>query len=494
MNDKPRRPVVLCLVNAAAYSRTYFSKLAPKLEELGYDVRFALDSHLSDHVYADGSPIPGASYFTDFLRARAGTLPVKSRSNQTWASLFSDFDRYLTFDVNPPNTGEATFCYDQIPAHLDSFFDEILERISPDAVLYEPVSNSFAVSAYRMASERKIPFLSLSPSRIPGRIEISTTGALADSDCLGRKYDDFVSRGIPEDVREIADTYLASIDRAIPDYMKTNGLDQLSLAGKYLNAQKLRHLMRLWKYSKHHEDDWRFAYQHGDPLRLSSAYAKRALKRRFRHASVSRLFETDPPAENFVLYPLHFHPEASTSILAPDYVDELSIIKSIAFRLPVHAKLYVKEHPSAVALQPRAFYKQLSRMPNVRLLSPHLPIKRLIRQSCGVITLTSTAGFEAAVLNRPVLTLGNVFYNYFPNVRHVAALPDLSANLEWLFNYKPLPPSTILTAAAAYVSFTVPGSFDFFATLNNEVALTGVASLVNSTIQRPVEPRHSPSY
>lgn len=475
---------ILCLINSAAYSRSYFEQLAPHLRSLGYQVHFALDSHLSDHLHGVGKTLADADYFTDYLRANQGPAPEAVRVSTTWQSLFSDFDRWVTFDLDAPVQTPGGFRYQDIPAQLDVFFGEIFDRLNPTAVLYEPVSNSFALGAYRACQTRKVPFLSISPSRIPGRIELSTTGALEDFTDIEKIRSVHARDGVPPAVLEEALSYVASIDQKVPDYMKTNGLDQLSLRKKYLKPEKLAYFRRLWRYSRTQREDWSLAYQHGDPVALSLAYVRRAVWRKLRLGAVRRLLETQVPDEDFLLYPLHFHPEASTSILAGDYVDELSVIRAVAFRLPTHVKLYVKEHPSAMALQPLWFYKQLSRLPNVRLLSPDLNTKSLIRKSRGVVTLTSTAGFEGAVLNKPVLAFGNVFYRYFPNVRTVEGFDDIEAKLGWLFAYEPIPADAIAQATAAYLDFTVPGTFDFMATLNNPTAMDGVATLVHTTLTR----------
>lgn len=473
---------ILCLINSAAFSRSYFEQLMPYLKMHGYEVHFALDSHLSDYLNADGQALGCADYFTDYLRVNPRPVGSEEKTCATWQSLFSDFDRWVTFDLDAPKETSTGFRFQDIPVKLDSFFADIFKKQSPIAVLYEPVSNSFALAAYRACQTANIPFLSLSPSRIPGRIELSTSGALDDTAriaAIKAKYDE---KGIPETLLNDTVQYIASIDQQVPDYMKTNGLDQLSLRNKYLNFEKLAHFWRIWRYSRTQRADWSLAYQHGNPVSLSFAYVRRAIWRKIRIGAVRRLLENQIPNEEFLLYPLHFHPEASTSILAGDYVDELSVIRAIAFRLPTHVKLYVKEHPSALALQPLWFYKQLSRLPNARLLSPALNTKALIRKCRGVVTLTSTAGFEAAVLNKPVLTFGNVFYSYFPNVRAVNGFNDISEKIDWILSYEPVSNDDIATATAAYLDFGVPGSFDFRATLNNSTAMKGVAMLVHSTL------------
>jgi capsule polysaccharide modification protein KpsS len=163
-------------------------------------------------------------------------------------------------------------------------------------------------------------------------------------------------------------------------------------------------------------------------------------------------------------------------------VDEMHVIKSIAFRLPSDVRLVVKEHPSAVAMQPREFYKQLSELPNVDLLAAHVSAKLLARESVGIVCVTSTLGFEAAAMGKPVIALGDVLYGYFPNVRMINTCADIGAALGWALTYQECPKQEVLEAMAAYAAFTVEGAFDFRASLGDKAALQGVANLLNERI------------
>ncbi|MFH3675799.1 capsular biosynthesis protein, partial [Acinetobacter baumannii] len=52
-------------------------------------------------------------------------------------------------------------------------------------------------------------------------------------------------------------------------------------------------------------------------------------------------------------------------------------------------------------------------------------IKRLILKSLGVITVNSTAGYEALLLGKPVYLLGRVFYENFNNVYNLKSYRDI---------------------------------------------------------------------
>ena len=134
----------------------------------------------------------------------------------------------------------------------------------------------------------------------------------------------------------------------------------------------------------------------------------------------SRIFNRVNETESYYLFPLHLQPEASTLMMAPYYVNQVATIENIAKSLPGNAYLYVKEHTSSYGKHSLDFYKQIKKIPNVRLLSPNESIKELIKKSICPIVLTSTVGWEALLIGKPVVVLGEVFYKksglvYTPN-------------------------------------------------------------------------------
>ncbi|WP_309090544.1 hypothetical protein [Phenylobacterium sp.] len=484
------RPTILCLVNAAAYSRTYFEQLRPHLEKQGFAVRFALDSHLTDELYAGGEELPDAWYFSDFwARQPAPSAEELARNDLRWDLLLSDFDRFLTMNIPVPLKGEEPFTYAALPLMLERFFGAIFDAVAPVAVVYEQASNGFALAANAVARKRNVPFFSLAPGRISGRVEISPTGALRDHVTVSRIWEQVKREGASPEARQLAEEYIATVETQVPDYMRTGGdgeiLARTGLFAKYANLDKVKHIWRGLTYRRRHRDDINRAFQHGDQIQLSWAYFRRSWNRKLRVRQVARLYRNAPREGAYFLYPLHFHPEASTSVLAPDFIDEMSVIKSIAFRLPAHIRLVVKEHPSAVALQPLEFYRQLDALPNVDLIGPGVNSKRLARDAIGVICVTSTLGFEAAALNKPVICLGDVLYGYFPNVRMLEHYGELRAAIDWAIGYAPVDPEEIASAMSAYVEFTDPGTFSFTGSLGDPGALENIARIIAGRLAEP---------
>ena len=131
--------------------------------------------------------------------------------------------------------------------------------------------------------------------------------------------------------------------------------------------------------------------------------------------------------EDFVFYPLQCEPELSLLNIAPFYTDQLMVIRAIAQSLPLHYKLYIKEHPMMLNKRKRSYYKELLKIPNVVLVDTNLKSFDLTVQSKLVITITGTVGWEAALLGKPVITFGNIFYNNAPSVKKCHGLEDLPA-------------------------------------------------------------------
>ncbi|EEX3983378.1 hypothetical protein D1J05_005134, partial [Escherichia coli] len=123
----------------------------------------------------------------------------------------------------------------------------------------------------------------------------------------------------------------------------------------------------------------------------------------------------------------------STSILA-HYHDEFNLIKNIAFSLPTGYSLLVKDHMSAYGFNSLAFYREISSLPGVYIISPEKNAKELVIDSIGVITLTSTVGYEAAILDKPVVVFGDVFYEKHKRVLKLSNYDQISNAIDYIIN------------------------------------------------------------
>ena len=130
--------------------------------------------------------------------------------------------------------------------------------------------------------------------------------------------------------------------------------------------------------------------------------------------------------ENYAFYPLHYEPEIATLLLAPFFTDQLWLIKQIAKCLPFDYKIYVKEHPAMVGYRPRSFYKELKKIPNLKLISPSVKSFSLINGAKIVTTITGSVGWESSLLKKPVITFGKIFFNSLSTVKNCTDITKLS--------------------------------------------------------------------
>ncbi|MFX0133222.1 MAG: hypothetical protein ACFFDN_06215 [Candidatus Hodarchaeota archaeon] len=137
------------------------------------------------------------------------------------------------------------------------------------------------------------------------------------------------------------------------------------------------------------------------------------------------IFEKPKPNEKYVLFPLHYQPEATTLIYGKWYVDQAALVENISKCLPVNYMLYVKEHPFGYGNRKLKFYKRIKRLPNVRLIGPHINNFKLIKNCSLLATITGTSGWEALLLQKPVITFGDVFYNIFEETKQVKKINEL---------------------------------------------------------------------
>ena len=410
--------ILLLSNNAPNYFR-FFNEVSRRLVKDGHSVICAVDSGYSgDLNFTDSMGVSVynfADFFARFSDDDVDCYLAKYADFNLSDAILSDYERAEVYGFG---VGRDTRYYSRLKAALLCFFEEIISANDIDAILYENVSNAFAFFAWIVGDSCGVGYVGLAASRLPGRFAI-VRGPYSEAeqyDCILKEIES-ESLFVPSEVADWAKEYSAGIDHIAPDYMKYNNLDKTNLLEKYVNVDKLK---KLGVALRHVNDRHEYAFQVGNPLLLSFSMVSRSVARKFRLKFIDKFYTKQEVLkslkEEYLLYPLHYHPESSTSVLSSAYLDEYEVIRNIAFNLPAGVYLYVKDHVSAHGFQAVSFYKGISSLPNVRLISPFEDTKKLIRESLAVITLTSTVGYEALLLGRKVFLYGEVFYKFHPNV------------------------------------------------------------------------------
>ncbi len=137
-----------------------------------------------------------------------------------------------------------------------------------------------------------------------------------------------------------------------------------------------------------------------------------------------------PPGKEVVFYPLHQEPEATLNYMSEFYANQVATIENILKCLNANQVLVVKEHPvDKGSLLRRKFADIRRRCSSLYYLPAELHGREVLAVAQRVVTLTSTLGWEAAVLGRKVYVLGQIFYDRFAGVTTVNDFDALKREL-----------------------------------------------------------------
>jgi hypothetical protein len=159
-------------------------------------------------------------------------------------------------------------------------------------------------------------------------------------------------------------------------------------------------------------------------LRENLAYFYRIWSQSRRLHKLATTTLADIAGRPFVFYPLHLEPETALQGLSPEYLCQLGLITAMARELPAGVLLAVKEHVTALGRRPTDFHRQIAEFKNVVLVDPLEHGVACTKAAAATVTICGSAGFEAAVMGRPVMALGR--HNIYGQLPHVRSLTDES--------------------------------------------------------------------
>ncbi len=145
-----------------------------------------------------------------------------------------------------------------------------------------------------------------------------------------------------------------------------------------------------------------------------------------------RYDDLDDIAGRIAFYGLHVQPENSIDVLGSYVSDQLKLIKDIRRSLPFDTTLVVKEHPNFLGMKKPGFFRDLRKIPNVRLIRHDVPTFDLYDRIDLVLTVSGTTAYEAGMLGIPAITFSPMFFGGLSSVRYcrsVTELKNLAADL-----------------------------------------------------------------
>lgn len=169
--------------------------------------------------------------------------------------------------------------------------------------------------------------------------------------------------------------------------------------------------------------------------------------------------------DEFYYYPIHLEPEAVVLYWGDGlYQGQIKLIQNIAAQIPPNTFLYVKDHPHYIGYRSYLDYVELQKVPNIKILSPEISGRSIIKKSKGVITINGTGGFEGLLMNKPVYIFGNAFYENVKNrVFKIKNIKDLNRVMMEKLDHKLELDMDLSKFVLAYLDSCHEGVTDYFA-------------------------------
>lgn len=284
------------------------------------------------------------------------------------------------------------------------YFDTLIEQQKPDAAFLYAIAGCGAGAILHLMQHKNLPVLKLQHTRIEDRymVDTSMTGLL---DPLWSRF--FAGAVGSKSAQARAQAWIdefRSQDKR-PDYFvyNTQRLKKL-FSPPAIAKNAVLALFRALYYcafpgqKQLRAEDGFFRFRES----LMVPFRSIRMTRESAYSDYEALRNSD-----FIYFPLHVDPEASTMQLAPDFTDQPAVIEMLAKRRPLHMNILVKEHPNMIGRRPPGFYERITRLPGVYLINPGVASPALIRQAKLVFTITGTAAWEAIVLGVPAAMLGH---------------------------------------------------------------------------------------
>lgn len=188
-------------------------------------------------------------------------------------------------------------------------------------------------------------------------------------------------------------------------------------------------------------------------------YAKRlAVYVRSFTRSYDRLSDL-PAGSEVIYYPLHQEPEATLNYMSELYANQPATIENILRCLTPEQVLIVKEHPVDKGALLRRKFQQLKREYSALYYLPaELHGREVLRAATRIVTLTSTVGWEAALLGKPVYVLGQIFYDHLSVVRAPGGFEALRRELRAPVAERAADLATIENFVASMTEQSYPGN------------------------------------
>jgi hypothetical protein len=145
-----------------------------------------------------------------------------------------------------------------------------------------------------------------------------------------------------------------------------------------------------------------------------------------------RVFRDEIPDQPYVLFLYHMQPEYTVDGIATYYSNQSAVVEELAKRLPSNMPIVTKENPKNEVniLSSLGKYDVLKRLPNVFMVPKSTDSHTLIKGAEVIFTLTGTVGLEGLLFKKPVVCLGNIFYQNFKFCQKATSVAEAAIQIK----------------------------------------------------------------
>jgi len=320
---------------------------------------------------------------------------------------------------------------------------EMLDRVKPDYVLAPVIGSLANYLLYLECRYRGIPFFTIASARFAKAFYVADDEYLCSSRIRARfevLREDPRQSARYEEARKLYDGIRDADPDARPSYVKTAkrpARSAVSAVTRVLLSSALLPARALWALRRRPRvmairNIWLPSNSRWNALRSTMVVFRESIAPPDRQPK--NLMSLDEVRFPYVFFPLHVEPELSLLVFAPEHANQIELCRRVAISLPRGVRLLVKEHPAMMQVRPRRFYEDLAGLVNVELIHSSVASRDIFRDDrCrGVLVVSSTVGFEAALSGRAVVMLGPADFHMLPAVYRASSLEDAIGRLRSL--------------------------------------------------------------
>lgn len=220
--------------------------------------------------------------------------------------------------------------------------------------------------------------------------------------------------------------------------------------------------------------------------------ASTALKHLYSRGQARRAIDSiptlaDPPAAPYVLFGLHYQPESSIDVWAPFFSNQMWVIELLSRSIPPSHRLLVKIHKSDIASYSSAQLSRMRSFPGVELVRPFADTRGFIENADVIVSIQGTMGLEAALLGKPVISLGESPIAVFPSVSRIGDIRCLPQLIRSKLAESRPSRSEIIDAYATYLAPFIRASHNDWRMKIDREALDGYQRLFDALRRYVVE-------